>query len=329
MRKFRLFGANFQTAISGNNPTSLAGYLSTVSRIAREDESDFTALFADFDERSIAEIQALPRGVKRVLVRNEPKVVRPQNHKPALLREMDFVVDVGRPPSSESFQVNWPQTWDLSLLESPQARDLIRSNRVALINANKLSFVPGELYSLRRQLVTQLGQIDTWGPGWNLNLWRKVVTALKELIIAMRHGAGISTKSLKGWLDRPRTHLGLSENKLKTLSSYNYSLVIENSIEFMSEKLFDSLFAGTYPIYVGPRLEFFGIPRFVATQASADFDSVTRALESASEVDLASWRKRTLEWLQSEGVEESWSSSHVFEQIIDTIDQKLDLDQRP
>lgn len=328
MRKFRLFGANFQTAISKDNPTSLAGYLSTACRIARDDESDFTALFADFDDRSIGELQALPKEVNRVLVRNEPKVVRPQNHKPALLREIDFVVDVGRPPSTKSIQVNWPQTWDLSLLESPQARDSIRSNRVSLINANKLSFVPGELYSLRRQLVTRSGKVDTWGPGWKLNLSRKVVTALKEFVIAIRHGAGISTTSLKGWLNRPRTHLGLSANKLKTLSSYNYSLVIENSMEFMSEKLFDSLFAGTYPIYVGPRLELFGIPSFVAAQASADFESVTRALESASEVDLASWRRMTLEWLQSEGIEQAWASNHVFEQIVDTIDRELGMDLR-
>jgi hypothetical protein len=328
MRKFRLFGANFKTVISGHNPTSLAGYLSTASRIAREDESDFTALFADFDDRSSTEIQALPRGVKRVLVRNEPKVVRPQNHKPALLREIDFIVDVGRPPSSESIQVNWPQTWDLSLLESPQARDLIRSNRVALINANKLSFVPGELYSLRRQLVTRSGQIDTWGPGWSINPLRKFVTALKELVIAIRHGAGISATSLNGWFKRPQNYLGLSASKLQTLSSYNYSLVIENSMEFMTEKLFDSLFAGTYPIYVGPKLELFGIPGFVASQASADFDSVNRALESASKVDLASWRKMTLEWLKSEGVEKGWSSSHVLDQIINTIDKELDSGRR-
>ena len=324
MRKFRLFGANFQTAISDHNPVSLARYLSAASRIAREDESDFTALFADFDDRSIAEIQSLPRQVKKVLVRNEPKVVRPQNYKPALLREIDLVVEVGRPPSSVSIQVNWPQTWDLSLLESPQARDSIRSNRVALINANKLSFVAGELYSLRRQLITRLGQIDTWGPGWSISPSRKVVTALKEFAIAIRHGAGISTTSLNGWMTRPQNYLGLSASKLQTLSSYNFSLVIENSMEFMTEKLFDSLFAGTYPIYVGPKLELFGIPGFIASQASADFDSVTRALESASEVDLASWRRMTLEWLRSEGVEKAWSSSHVLEQITNTIDQELD-----
>jgi hypothetical protein len=328
MRRFRLFGANFETAISGHNPTSLAGYLSTASRIASENESEFTALFADFDDRSIAEIQALPAGVKRVLVRNEPKVVRPQNHKPALLREIDFVVDIGRPPSSDSIQVNWPQTWDLSLLESPEARDSIRSNRVALINANKLSFVPGELYSLRRQFVYRSGKIDTWGPGWRINLSRKVVTALKEFVIAIRHGAGISATSLNGWFKRPQNYLGLSASKLQTLSGYNYSLVIENSMEFMTEKLFDSLFAGTYPIYVGPKLEFFGIPGFVASQASADFDSVSRALENASDVDLASWRKMTLEWLKSEGVEKGWSSSHVLEQIINTIDQELDSGRR-
>jgi hypothetical protein len=105
------------------------------------------------------------------------------------------------------------------------------------------------------------------------------------------------------------------------LASYKYSLVIENSIEYMSEKLFDSLFAGTFPIYVGPNPVDFGIPEFVAIHAKPDIDSIMKAIEQARTVDLDVWRASVLDWLKSEGVEQAWSWPFVVQQIIDKIDE--------
>ena len=36
--------------------------------------------------------------------------------------------------------------------------------------------------------------------------------------------------------------------------------MIENSLDYISEKLFDCFKSGTVPIYIGPNLEEFGIP---------------------------------------------------------------------
>ena len=322
MTKYRLFGPNSRTAISENNSTSLSSYLLANASLAGDLEVDFTAIFCDFDDYTLRDLDALPKGVRRILLRNEPKVVRPQNHKLSLLKEMDLIVDVGRPKASGGIRVNWPQTWNLTHIEGMQNPNLPRANRFAVINAHKLSFVPGELYSLRRYFVNQSTQIDTWGPNWEAPIWRQAVTAIKECMIATRYGAGISLSALKGWLDNPLTYLGLSPNKLETLATYKYSLVIENSMEFMTEKLFDSLFAGTFPIYVGPDIELFGIPSFVALQASPNIDSVTKAMEAAFEVDLDSWRTKTLAWLKSEGIEQQWSSREFFARIVREIERE-------
>jgi hypothetical protein len=321
MKKFRLFGPNSRTAISESNSSSLANYLSANARLADGLDVEFTAIFCDFDEQTTLDLEALPKEAMRVLVRNEPKVVRPQNHKPSLLKEMDLIIDVGRPDGSGGTKVNWPQTWNLDHLEGTQSLNSPRSNSFAVINAHKLSFVPGELYSLRRHFVTQSAQIDTWGPNWDAAIWRRGVTAIKEFMIATRHGTGISLLAVKGWFDNPTSYRGLSSNKLETLGNYRYSLVIENSLEFMTEKLFDSLFAGTFPIYVGPDIELFGIPSFVALQASPSVDSVAKAMEAAKEVDLDSWRTKTLAWLKSEGIEQQWSSADVFESIVRAIER--------
>jgi hypothetical protein len=149
------------------------------------------------------------------------------------------------------------------------------------------------------------------------------VTAIKEFMIATRHGTGISLLAVKGWFNNPTSYLGLSSNKLETLANYRYSLVIENSMEFMTEKLFDSLFAGTFPVYVGPDIELFGIPSFVALQASPNVDSVTKAMTAALDVDLDVWQTKTLAWLQSEGIEQQWSSGDIFERIVSAIEREL------
>jgi hypothetical protein len=94
-------------------------------------------------------------------------------------------------------------------------------------------------------------------------------------------------------------------------------------MEFMTEKLFDSLFAGTFPVYVGPDIELFGIPSFVALQANPNVDSVAKAMEAALGVDLESWRTKTLAWLNSEGIEKQWSSAYVFESIVSAIEREL------
>ena len=323
MTKFRLFGPNSRTPISESNSSSLESYLSAIAGFDGGNEVEFTAIFCDFDDHTLRELKALPKGVMRVLVRNEPKVVRPQNHKPSLLKQMDLIVDVGRPDTPGGARVNWPQTWNLAHLEGTQSLNSLRVNRFAVINANKLSFVPGELYSLRRQFVNQSKQIDTWGPNWHTTIWQRGLTAIKEFIIAFRHGTGVSLSALKGWFNNPTSYQGLSFNKLETLANYRYSLVIENSMEFMTEKLFDSLFAGTFPIYVGPDIELFGIPSFVALQANPNVDSVAKAMEVALEVDLVSWRTKTLAWLKSEGIEQQWSSAYVFESIVSSIEQEF------
>jgi hypothetical protein len=96
----------------------------------------------------------------------------------------------------------------------------------------------------------------------------------------------------------------------------------------MTEKLFDSLFAGTLPIYIGPPIASFGIPSFVAVQAAANVDSAMDAIEVASKVDLHSWREKLSEWLQSEGVEQEWSSKYVHDTLISLIETKADFLQK-
>ena len=73
-------------------------------------------------------------------------------------------------------------------------------------------------------------------------------------------------------------YLGKVEDKIATLSGYKYSLVVENSNEYLSEKLVDVLLAGTFPLYVGPDLESFGLPSDVAITAKPTVEAISMAI---------------------------------------------------
>jgi hypothetical protein len=234
---------------------------------------------------------------------------------------MSLVIDVGRSPFASKSRINWPQRWTLEHLVSPKIASSERIDRFAIINANKMSFAKGELYTLRRIAAQKSTDIDVWGFDWGMPWFRRATKAFEELLISLKHGSGIKPGAINGWFGSPLSFKGTSEDKLSTLASYKYSLVIENSIEYMSEKLFDSLFAGTFPIYVGPNPVDFGIPEFVAIHAKPDTDSIMKAIEQARKVDLDVWRASVLDWLKSEGVEQAWSWPFVVQQIIDKIDE--------
>jgi len=318
-RLISLLGPNSETTTKPGG-SNLYSTLRSMNRVCSDLNVAEALVFLDFDKNPKFEIGVQAKKKPITLVRQEPKVIRPQNYRADYLHQVDQIIDVGRPPTASTNRINWPQDWNLEHLSRSIEFEHQRSNRVAVINANKLSFVRGELYSLRRKASQVSPEIDVWGAGWDLTNTSKAFIAKAELQIPIRHGFGISPTAIAGWFGKPRSYMGISESKLQTLSGYNYSLVIENSLEFLTEKLFDSLFSGTLPIYVGPKLSEFEIPGFVAVTAEPDLGSVLEAIDAAKQVDLTKWRNQVLNWLNSQVVKRSWSSEFVMQDLVQKID---------
>ena len=309
--------------ITNSAEEGFARFVRSIGRHATEGSEPGVYVFLDFDNDPSEKLPKVEGRAPAVIVRLEPIVIRPQNFRGDYLKHMSMVIDVGRSPFVSMSRINWPQLWTLEHLESPKIVGSERIDRFAIINANKMSFVKGELYSLRRLAAQKSLDIDVWGFDWEMPWFKRATKSFEELLIPLRHGFGIKPAAIKGWFKSPLSFKGTSEDKLSTLASYKYSLVIENSIEYMSEKLFDSLFAGTFPIYVGPNPVDFGIPEFVAIHSKPDIYSVMQAIEQARKVDLDVWRDSVLDWLKSDGVEQAWSWPFVVQQIIDKIDETL------
>lgn len=198
---------------------------------------------------------------RRILVLWEPKIVNPKTYSKKILNNYGKIftpsVDWAEKTNAESFL--WPQL-DLENHKPDFINWDQRLNKASIVLANKFSACKGELYSLRREIAykTQRNNLlDLYGSKWNLgamydfrhyfgNLLRTPISDVRFL-------------SFRYLMKKFRNFKGLSKDKFKTMANYRISLVIENSADYVSEKLFDSVATGAITIYVGPRLEKYGL----------------------------------------------------------------------
>jgi hypothetical protein len=200
----------------------------------------------------------------------------------------------------------------LQRLDKPQARI---QERLVLINANKMSLISGELYSFRRELMHAF-PIDTFGHHWTSKLSDRVKTLLGEVKIALSNLLRPQFSSIRLWWARHPNIKGPVSDKLKTLEKYQLAVVVENSTDYMSEKLFDALVAGCLPIYVGPDPTSYGIPEHLVVRSDPNLTSFSAALVRAQAVDTELWMQDLKAFLQLSSTQETWAANKVFERLV-------------
>lgn len=196
---------------------------------------------------------------KRVLVIWEPFIVNNKNYSKRVLSQYGKVYAPSPIWASKVLGKSfaWPQ--DAVIEIEDLEKWSLRESKFVVIQANKFSPVRGELYSLRRKVIAQLGpHINLFGKDWNQgpvkDFWLWSQSVLRSF------PCQISLQSLVGIGKFQKSFQGVSENKAETLARYKFAIVIENSPDFVSEKLFDCISAGCLVLYVGPNLEAFNLP---------------------------------------------------------------------
>lgn len=254
---------------------------------------------------------------RSVLIRNEPTVVSPENRDSVVRKEYALIIDMGRPSSISKNMLPWPQQWPSEEFEPVDKYQ--RKNRIVLINANKISFLPGELYSLRRASLSKFDSIDLFGQGWDMSFGEKIKHYLSNLWIALKSGQLPRFSRGRYFFRNYDNWKGAPADKREIAKSYKFALIIENSKEFITEKLFDALFSGCIPVYVGPKLEEFEIPNTLYMQAEDNLESIELAIASAKQIDYTKWRAIKDEWLSKENVKDLWSADSVNKRIASQI----------
>ena len=241
---------------------------------------------------------------RRVLIRQEPRVVRPQNYKSAFLRHFEEIFEVGRVEQTGTHGLLWPQVWREVDPSSPEAQR--SSDSVVMIAGNRLSLVAGEQYSLRRSCIRTIDKLSVFGQSWRISppaRLRQLIVTTRDLLSSQQRphfSPGLA------WMCYSNSNIRPVVSKHETLSKWKVSLVIENSQDVFTEKLFDSLFALTIPVYVGPNLTHFPIPRDLYVQADPTLESITGAIDHALSMDYEKWRTKAHQWLSEGSTKDTW-----------------------
>ena len=301
--------------ISGTEISLRNAFINAGFKLCEKLEEADALVLIDMEKEILEQLNTLQNhAIPRILVRLEPSVVWPSNYSQDALTQVTKVIDVGRSNPLEGGFCAWPQDWS-------QHKDYVKpvdpkNDRVALINGNKLSFIEGEMYSLRRQCIYGLDELDLFGVGWGLTFQRKFLIFGAEMLLAIRNGFFPQIANARHWFKKPNNWKGAPSSKLETLSEYKYTLVIENSIDYITEKLFDAFFARCIPIYVGPDLSNFNIPDELAIQVKPDLDSIGAGLKDARSLDYQKWKFALENWLVLKEVQEKWSVEYAYADIV-------------
>jgi len=213
----------------------------------------------------------------RILVVMEPKVTSPSSHKAR--KRMQFGKTIVFSPKwnmGNDLVLPWPQK---ALTEKVKIGNG-RKRKACQIVSNKFSFVKGQQYGLRRRIILELNhKVDTYGMGWNDKSRRKVMRLLSAFLRCFWDFYFRSIFEFSTTRKAEKCVMGPVDNKLDVMSKYEISLVIENSLDYVSEKLVDAIFAGTCPIYVGPKIDEFGFPKGIAYECAPSVDKINEAIE--------------------------------------------------
>lgn len=148
-----------------------------------------------------------------------------------------------------------------------------RNKNFCMVASNNYSFARDELYGFRRKIIKFFDNADhddtfhLYGLGWN-----------------SFHFFGLPyTNRLKRSLQigNRRNYYGVVPNKFKCLSDFRFNFAIENFLGkdgYISEKIYDSIQAGSIPIYLGDEFISDVVPRecFVDFR---DFSSIKDCIE--------------------------------------------------
>ena len=134
-------------------------------------------------------------------------------------------------------------------------------------------------------------------------------------MIVLRNLQAPSFSATRFWFGKPRNYLGEAVNKVEVMSDYKFALVIENDQSFVSEKLFDALFAGCVPIYVGANLDFLNLPSGLVFESGPTVKDLRATFDRAQDVDFDSWSRLREGYLSNPATINANSSSSVFKEI--------------
>ena len=190
-----------------------------------------------------------------VLIGWEPKVTDPKMHQSKNYSRYGLAFSLSIewfPEASNIEYFNWPVS---SPKNEFKGHFSDRKKRIVIIQSNKFSVIKGEQYSIRRKYILNLrSHLDLYGFDWNSGIAKDAIKVIKSCVNS--NFRKLNLKENLKWVGKTYdNYKGTCVNKDDILSKYQIAIVIENSNDYVSEKLHHALNAGCCVLYLGPPLK--------------------------------------------------------------------------
>ena len=315
--KLYITGKNSSQGLEAGDSTSFADIARALGYTIVSNHLDADAIICvDYHPKFREELRdAQSHGVRTFLIQQEPYVVLPEHRRENPGKVFDHVLRIGIPGEVTRHYGN---SWHLAKnWKGP------RQKRFVAITANKWSALPGQLYSLRREIYSAHEMIDLYGHGWEANVRSQLTMISKEILLGLAARSRIVLPRASDIFSSPSNFLGSVKDKAKTMADYDFSLIIENSGHYMSEKLMDSLLSGNLPVYVGAPIQHFKIPEMFVFQAEPTLESIRDKMNEAMSVNPIEFRSTLKEWLLDPLTLDAWKADRVTIKLLTEISRHL------
>lgn len=237
-----------------------------------------------FIDANNEKLKKLSRNSKKLLVIGESPIINRNNHYACIRNQYDRVLS-WESNTAKHEKVFWlgcgcsyPEKYSLV-----EWGDYNREKKICMISGNKKSSMRQELYTERTKAVKELNKygmkVDLYGPGWNKRKFRGLMRPLNKIKLAT------------SFIYEPiTTYRGRCDSKFQTMKHYRFTLCYENARTengYISEKIFDAMFSGSIPIYLGAKNVNNFIPSntFINRNEFKDYRSLAIFLQTMNEQD--------------------------------------------
>lgn len=196
-----------------------------------------------------------------------------------------------------------------------------RKLMASLIAGNKFLNHKNELYSTRVKIINWFKnnhplQLDLYGFGWNQKVvFRKFLFKFKYLLW------------FKSFIPSYyNSYKGTIESKSKTLQMYRFSFTIENAIDvpgWITEKIFDPLFNGCIPIYLGASeiSEHVDASCFIDLRQFKSLENLYEYIEQIDELKFQEYQNNILKFLEEKAKEKNYEFGVPY--FVKTIEKQI------
>jgi hypothetical protein len=275
-----------------------------------------------------------------VLITLEPEVVFPSQYNERVTGKYSKVISPGLVTNKLNYPINWPYSYNENPLNPVRSNETLRSkiekelNRgtfhhsswlkrdytCSLIAANKVSNLKTSNYSLRRRIVRYYTQseVAVFGQLWESSIKARVGYRIQYVkwLVTNRSFPNVF-QICKGVLPTRSTG-GEVANKHLILANSKFTIVIENSNEVITEKLFDAFLNAAIPIYFGPPLSLVGIPESCVIRVDR-IEDILPVCSLLSDSEIRILLENIKNFVSSEYFISGWDSAVVWPSIAEQV----------